>query len=226
MLSGLSSDYFCCGVEFCSRSAFEELHVVLSKGPPCTTASRRQRRECNNTSVFLLRGHLRGWEKMKQGVDAHHLEPRLQAWRRAGFLPWLFFFAWFGHGWIKEEQCHECGKFGNELLSLEEASQELSKSRESLPGLFPKRFLRLRAPKPSQYIAGMNLQHGRVPRLEMASGLCYNPSAINGMFSLMQEHDVSFSRRNHYPSPSIVGAVKNSSGSKQEFPMGQYRQMP
>lgn len=51
-----------------------------------------------------------------------------------------FFFAWFGHGWIKEEQCQECGKFGNELLSLEEASQVLSKSRESLPGLSPKRF--------------------------------------------------------------------------------------
>lgn len=53
-----------------------------------------------------------------------------------GFLD---FFAWFRQTWIKEEQCQECGKFGNELPSPEEASQELSQSRESLPGLSPKR---------------------------------------------------------------------------------------
>lgn len=51
----------------------------------------------------------------------------------------LRFFTWFGQAWIKEERCQEYGKFGNELLSPEWASQELSQSRESLPGLSPKR---------------------------------------------------------------------------------------
>lgn len=63
MLPGFFPDYFYCGVEFCSKSAFEELHVMLSRGPPCIVASGRQRRGHNNTSVFLLRQHLRGWGK-------------------------------------------------------------------------------------------------------------------------------------------------------------------
>lgn len=39
----------------------------------------------------------------------------------------------------QEEQCQKCGRAGNQLLSPEGASQELSESRESLPGLSPKR---------------------------------------------------------------------------------------
>lgn len=147
-----------------------------------------------------------------------------------GFLPWSFFFL---HGlgmaesnwnnvrsvgnleincWAWKKQAKGCQKVGKACLDCLQ------------------RDLRLRGPKPSQYITGMNLQHGSVPRLEMASGLCYNPSAINGMFSLMQDHDLSFSRRNHCPSPRglccIVDAVKGSNVSKQGFSMGQYRQTP
>lgn len=70
----------------------------------------------------------------------------------------------------------------------------------------------------------MNLQHGSVPMLEMASGLWYNPSAINGMFSLMQGHDVSFSRRNRCPSPRdlhcVVDAVKAPVYPSRGFPWG------
>lgn len=114
--------------------------------------------------------------------------------------------------WAWKKQAKSCQKVGKACLDCLQ--------RDS----------RLRGPKPSQYIAGMNLQHGSVPRLEMASGLCYSPSAINGMFSLMQERDVSFSRRNHCPSPRelhcVVDAVKSSSVSMQGFPMGQCRQMP
>lgn len=217
-------------MEFWCKSAFEELHVMLSKGPPCTTASGMQRRECNNTSVFLLRGHLRGWEKMKQGVDVHHLEIRLQACRRA-WIPSLELFFLHGLG-MAESNWNNVRSVGNLEINCwawnKQAKGCQKVGKACLDCL--QRDLRLRGPKPSQYITGMNLQHGSVPRLEMASGLCYNPSAINGMFSLMQDHDLSFSRRNHCPSPRglccIVDAVKGSNVSKQGFSMGQYRQMP
>lgn len=67
----------------------------------------------------------------------------LTIWRSASRLEegprFLGSFTGFRQTWIKEEWCQECGKFGNKLLSPEEASQELSQSRESLPGLSPKR---------------------------------------------------------------------------------------
>lgn len=213
-------------MEFCSKSAFEELHVKLSKGPPCTTASRRQRRGCNNTSVFLLRGHLRGWEKMKQGVRSPSGD---QACRRAWIPSLAFFLHGLGMAESKRSNVRSVGNLEMNCWAWKKQAKSCQKVGKACLDCL-QRDLRLRGPKPSQYIAGMNLQHGSVPRLEMASGLCYSPSAINGMFSLMQERDVSFSRRNHCPSPRelhcAVDAVKSSSVSMQGFPMGQCRQMP
>lgn len=123
-------------------------HPAAQQSAPCTVASERQRKECRNTSIFLLGGHLRGSEKMKWGVGAGRCSssgdqtPDLKNGQySSGCFVVLFYYYLFvvQVDLNQEEQCQKCGRSGNRLLSPEGTSQELSESRESLPGPSPKR---------------------------------------------------------------------------------------